>query len=886
MTPRGKQAADLEAYRAKRAPDRTPEPFDSGGSTTGQLYVMQKHAARNLHYDLRLELDGVLKSWAVPKDPSYDQGIKRAAFMVEDHPVEYATFEGVIPKGNYGAGEVIVWDRGVWVPLEDPHEGLDKGKLLFELRGHRMRGRWTLVKVKRGENEWLLIKERDALEGKDRDTFSHDSILTGRTLEDLRTGRDRDADLTQHVTALDAPRRALAPSDMRVMLAETRREPFDDDGWVFELKYDGYRVLGGRSNDEVTLRSRNGNDMARALPDIADALARLPFTDFIVDGEVVVHDDAGLPSFQRLQKRARLTRGVDIRRAAAELPATLYVFDLLAFGGHDLRRLPLLKRKELLRELLPTTGTLRYSDHIVGRGRAFFDLAESMQLEGIIGKRADGVYRSGRSHEWVKIRASKVDDFVVIGLKASKSTRGTFGSLHIAQYDGDRLVYAGSVGTGLTPKHMKEVIARAGESTGTRPAIEGLPKTSEDRWVEPRVVVEVRYLERTEAGQLRHPVFLRLRDDKEAAECVLHFEDVVAADARSQENGVTDAQSQEDGVSAGRSAEATLPTSPLAAEAALPTSPQKRAGRARHRVEAGLPKQEERSVRFTNEDKVLWPEDGYTKGDLIAYYRAIAGWMLPYLRDRPVVQTRFPDGINGKSFFQKDAPEWAPAWLRRETVWSDGSERELSYFIADDTPSLEYLANNASIPLHIWSSRIDAPGQPDWCSLDLDPKGAPFDHVIRVAQAVHRLCDSIGLPNYVKTSGSSGLHVLIPLGRQCTHEQAKLLGELLARHIVGELPDIASIARIVSQREGRVYVDYLQNGRGKLLVAPFCVRPLPGAPVSMPLRWSEVKRGLTIAKHTIRTATRRMARLKEDPMAAVLTETPDLIRALAALSKA
>ncbi|HSJ32756.1 MAG TPA: DNA ligase D [Longimicrobiales bacterium] len=874
MTPGGKEAADLAAYRAKRSPDRTPEPFDSGGSATGQLYVMQKHAARNLHYDLRLELDGVLKSWAVPKDPSYDQGVKRAAFMVEDHPVEYATFEGVIPKGNYGAGEVIVWDRGAWVPLEDPHVGLEKGKLLFELRGHRMRGRWTLVKVKRGENEWLLIKERDALEGKDRDTFSHDSILTGRTLEDLRRGRDRDTELRQRVAALDAPRRALAPSDIQVMLAETRREPFDDDGWVFELKYDGYRVVGGRSRNEITLLSRNGNDMARALPDITDALARLPFADFIVDGEVVVHDDAGLPSFQRLQKRARLTRAVDIRRAAAELPATLYVFDLLAFGGHDLRRLPLVQRKELLRELLPTTGTLRYSDHIVGRGRAFFELAESMQLEGIIGKRADGVYRSGRSHEWVKIRASKVDDFVVIGLKASKSTRGTFGSLHIAQYDGARLVYAGSVGTGLTPKHMKEVIARVGETRRERPAIEGLPKATEDRWVEPSVVVEVRYLERTDAGQLRHPVFLRLRDDKEAAECVMQS-DAVA--------GAAPATSQDDAVTTGVPAEPTDPASPRANEAAAPT---KRAVRAPHRRDAALPKEDERRVRFTNEDKVLWPEDGYTKGDLISYYRAIAEWMLPYLRDRPVVQTRFPDGIHGKSFFQKDAPEWAPAWLRRETVWSDGSERELSYFIADDAPSLEYLANNASIPLHIWSSRIDTPGQPDWCSLDLDPKGAPFDQVIQVAQAVHRLCDGIGLPNYVKTSGSSGLHVLIPLGRQCTHEQAKLLGELLARHIVAELPDIATIARMVSQREGRVYVDYLQNGRGKLLVAPFCVRPLPGAPVSMPLRWSEVKRGLTIAKHTIRTAPRRMARLKEDPMVAVLTETPDLVGALAALSKA
>jgi bifunctional non-homologous end joining protein LigD len=848
---------NLSAYRAKRSPDRTPEPFDQGGSATGRLYVMQKHAARNLHYDLRLELDGVLKSWAVPKDPSYDQSIKRAAFMVEDHPVEYAAFEGVIPKGNYGAGEVIVWDRGLWLPLEDPHDGLEKGKLLFELRGHRLRGRWTLVKVKRGENEWLLIKERDALEGKDRDSYGHDSVLTGRTLEDLRSGRDRDGELRQRIAELGAPQRVLSPADIQVMLAETRREPFDDDGWVFELKYDGYRVVGGRTGGDITLLSRNGNDMARALPDIADALARLPFEHFTIDGEFVVHDDAGLPSFQRLQKRARLTRGVDIRRATAELPATLYVFDLLAFGGHDLRRIPLVQRKDLLRAMLPGTGVLRYSDHIAARGKAFFELAESMQLEGIIGKRADGIYRSGRSHEWVKIRASKVDDFVVIGLKASKSTRETFGSLHIAQYAGDRLVYAGAVGTGLTPKQMGDVLARAGGLMAVRPSIDGLPKAAEDRWVEPRVVVEVRYLERTEGGQLRHPVFLRVRDDKEPPECVVS-DDNVAGMPNTKESAAIPAPKRARSVGVRTAADAQARRSSPAAA---------------------------RSVRFTNEDKVLWPEDGYTKGDLIAYYRAIAEWILPYLRDRPVVQTRFPDGIHGKSFFQKDAPDWAPAWLRRETVWSGGSERELSYFIADDMPSLEYLANNASIPLHIWSSRIDALDLPDWCSLDLDPKGAPFQHVIQVAQAVHRLCDSIGLPNYVKTSGSSGLHVLIPLGRQCTHEQARLLGELLARHIVGEMPDVATIARVVSQREGKVYVDYLQNGHGKLLVAPWCVRPRPGATVSMPLRWSDVKRGLTIDKHTIRSAPRRIAKLKQDPMRAVLTDAPDLVGALAALSK-
>jgi len=835
----------LGPYRAKRSPDRTPEPFGAGGSATGHLYVMQKHAARNLHYDLRLELDGVLKSWAVPKDPSYDQSVKRAAFMVEDHPVEYATFEGIIPKGNYGAGEVIVWDRGSWVPLEDPHEGLEKGKLLFELRGHRMRGRWTLVKVKRGENEWLLIKERDGLEGPGRDTFTHDSILTGRTLEDLEHGVDRAVSLEAALAQLDAARRLVRAADVEPMLAESRPKAFDAADWLFELKYDGYRVLAARSGDTVQLLSRNGNDMTASFPEIEEAVARLPFHRFIIDGEIVTHDDSGKPSFQRLQKRARLTRAPDIRRAAAELPATMYAFDFLAFGDRDVRVLPLVQRKLLLRQLLPSTGTIRYSDHVEGRGIELFAVAQQLGLEGIVGKRATAPYRSGRSKDWAKVRASRSDDFVVVGLKASKNAPGTFGSFHIAQYVKGTLVHAGSVGTGVTPRHVDEVLKRAARRD--TPPLAPNAAAREDVWLEPTAVIEVRYLEWTDAGQLRHPVFLRIRDDKRATECV-------------RADGVGDA-AEEDAAAATPAAAA--PSRARRAPAVAPV----------------------REVKFTNLEKVLWPEDGYTKGELIAYYRAIAPWMLHYLRDRPLVQTRFPDGIHGKSFFQKDAPEWAPAWLRTETVWSGGSERELRYFVADDSESLEYVANAASIPLHIWSSRVQTLEKPDWCSLDLDPKEAPFSDVVKVAKAVHALCDTIGLPNYVKTSGSSGLHVLIPMGRQLTHEQTRTVGELLARRIVDELPDIATITRVVSQREGRVYVDYLQNGHGKLLVAPFCVRPLPGAPVSAPLRWSEVNAKLDIRAHTIANMPARMKKLKRDPMAAVLTDEPDLIGALDALRR-
>jgi bifunctional non-homologous end joining protein LigD len=830
----------LEKYRAKRSPDRTPEPFGAGASPSGRLYVMQKHAARNLHYDLRLELDGVLKSWAVPKDPSYDQTVKRAAFHVEDHPVEYAMFEGVIPKGNYGAGEVIVWDRGVWIPLEDPHTGFEKGKLLFELRGHRMRGKWTLVKVKRGENEWLLIKERDSLEGPDRDTFTHDSILTGRTLEDMRAGRDVTGEITRELIALKAPKRAVRAADVELMLAETRKEAFDHADWVFELKYDGYRILAGRDDGEIQLLSRNGNDMTSAFPEIEDAVARLCGERFVLDGEVVVHDDAGRPSFQRLQKRARFLRPTDTRRTAAEHPATVYVFDLLAWGDHDLRPLPLRERKRLLRMLLPSTGVLRYSEHIEERGSAFYAFAEQMQLEGIVGKRADSPYRSGRSRDWVKIRASLTDDFIIIGVKASKSAKGTYGSFHVAQYENGKLVSAGSVGTGVTPKHIDEVLSRL--KPAKKPDIEVPMAGREDLWCEPEIVIEVRYLEWTDAGQLRHPVFLRFRDDKNANECIRKGSSAPELDE--------------------------LPIERAPAKTAKP----------KKRIEA-------REVRFTNLDKVLWPEDGYTKGDLVAYYRAVAPWILPYLKDRPVVLTRFPDGIHGKSFFQKDAPEWSPSWLRTETIYSEGSERDLRYFVVDDATGLEYLANAASIPLHIWSSRLPSIERPDWSSIDLDPKGAPFEHVVDVANAVHALCDEIGLPCFVKSTGSSGLHVLLPMGGQCTHEQARLIAELLAREIVRELPQIATIARVISQREGKVYLDYLQNGHGKLLVSPFCVRPLPGAPVSVPLLWSEVNHDLNIRTHTIRNVIARMERLKEDPLRGVLAVKPNLVNVLSALQR-
>ncbi len=825
----------LSTYRAKRSLDRTPEPGARPATpapSAGGLFVVHMHAARRLHWDLRLEMDGVLRSWAVPKGPSPNRADKRLAVHVEDHPLEYGDFEGIIPEGNYGAGAVIVWDRGRWVPLEDPHDGMQKGKLLFELHGYKLKGKWTLVKLKKGEKEWLLIKEKDGYAATDG-ALPPESVLSGLTAEELKAGKDRAAPLEKELTRLKAPRRAVAVEEAEPMLAETREQPFSKPGWLFELKLDGYRVRAARQAGEARLVTRNGHDIAPAFPEIARPLAALPYEGLIVDGELVVPDEAGRPSFQRLQNRAKVSRALDVRRGAVESPAVLYVFDVLAFGGYDLRPLPLERRKPLLEQIVPRVGPIKYLSHFEKDGEALYEQVVKLGLEGVVAKKADSPYRAGRSPNWLKIRADRTDDFVVVGFTRPKGSRSGFGALDLGAYENGKLVYAGRVGSGFTAAQLKEVSAVLERGVRPAPAFSGpVPQDPGHTWVEPALVVEVRYKEWTDEGLLRQPVFVRFRDDKPVTEIA----------KKGEGRGERDV---------GVPPESTSPISPLP-----------------------------REVKFSNLEKVFWPDEGYTKGDLIEYYRAVSQWMLPYLADRPLVLTRFPDGITGKSFFQKDAPEYAQAFVRTVTIWSEDSQRELDYFVCDDQSSLLYIANMAAILLHVWSSRVATLEAPDWCILDLDPKEAPFTDVVTVAKRVRALCDDIGLPTGIKTSGSTGLHVLIPLGRQVTYEQSRTLGGLLARVIAAELPEIATVTRQVQKRDGKVYLDYVQNGHGRLLVAPFSARPLPGAPVSMPLAWSEVTPKLDIRKFTIVNAPARMKKLKDDPLRAVLEGKPDLVSAL------
>jgi bifunctional non-homologous end joining protein LigD len=844
----------LSAYRAKRSVEKTPEPAGVVALRPGPggLFVVHQHAARRLHFDLRLEMGGVLQSWAVPKGPSPNPADKRLAVHVEDHPIEYGDFEGIIPEGNYGAGQVIVWDRGRWTPLEDPVEGMKKGKLLFDLAGYKLKGKWTLVKLKKGVKDWLLIKEKDGHVRVDGTEYPSESVLSGLTVEQLKDGAGRAAALVKKLAKLGVPRRALQARDVSPMLAETRDQPFTKPGWLFELKLDGYRVIAGRERGEAVLLSRNGHDITATFPEIAKPLRALPFEGLVVDGELVVLDERGHPSFQRLQNRAQLRGAREIRRAAVDSPATYYVFDLIAVEGYDLRGLPLERRKALLAEVVPRAGALRYSEHWEKDGETLYAQVERMGLEGIMAKKADSPYRSRRSSEWLKIRADRTGDFVVVGYSQPKGSRGGFGALHVGGYQDGKCVYVGRVGSGFTATQLKDVAATLEKARRPTPPCEGpVPTGAQPHWVEPELVVEVRYKEWTAEHLLRQPVFLRFRDDKDPKDCEL---------PESTEQGAV-----RDGENAGD-------------EGGNP-APSRKQPRTAHRAPV------EHEVVFSNVTKVFWPAEKYTKGDLIEYYRQISPWLLPYLRNRPVVLTRFPDGIDGKSFFQKDAPAFTPPWLRTERMWSEDAKRDIDYFVCDDEPSLLYLANLASIPLHVWASRVGSLEQPDWCVIDLDPKGAPFADVVTVAKATRKLCDAIGLPSYIKTSGSTGLHVLLPLGGQLTYEQTRTLAGLLARVIAAQLPDIATITRQVSKRGGRVYLDYVQNGHGRLIVAPFSVRPLPGAPVSMPLKWTEVNGKLDLRAFTIKTAPARMHKLKQDPLLPVLDEKPDLAGALDKLQR-
>ena len=826
-------SAPLDEYRRKRDPERTPEAFGGQASSAGGLFVVQQHAARALHYDLRLEMGGVLKSWAVPKGPSVRSHEKRLAVHVEDHPIEYADFEGVIPRDNYGAGAVILWDKGRYRLLhaDDPLRQLDEGTLEIELQGYKLRGVWMLVRMGGGGREWLLFSKDGRGEEPEPAEAFPGSILSGLTVSERGEPGARTAVLDKALKRFKAPPASVSRRKPAPMLASPGGAPFSDPDWLFEIKYDGVRVLARRRDDAVTLLGRKGDDITRRYPEIVHALSKTAPAEFLIDGEIVAMDETGRPSFQLLQRRMHLTDRFDIERTARAVPVRGVFFDCLEAGGRDLRTLPLAQRKECLSLFLPHRGVVQYCEHVPERGEDFYRAAWENRLEGIIGKRADSRYAAGRTREWLKFKCRPHQEFVIGGYTRPGGSRPCFGALHLGLYRGRELVYVSKVGTGFDRETLGSVherlVALAQEDS---PFAKGAPAGRGHHWVEPRLVCEVEFSGWTDDGGLRHPSFLGLRDDKAPEEC-----------------------RREEFVSPGRHDE--TPVAVREGDAPFPPASARR---------PGVP-----TFAVTNPDKVFWPNDGYTKSDLIDYYEAVAPLLLPYLRDRPLVLTRFPDGIHGNAFFQKDAPDYVPDWVATRRIYSKDADRDIDYFIVNDAQSLRYVANLGAIPLHIWASRLDTLERPDWLVLDLDPKGAPFAHVVRVARTLKAILTELEVAAGIKTSGATGLHILLPMGRQYLYEQCRTFARLLALAAEQRVPDIATVARPLHAREGKVYIDFGQNGYGRTIAAPFSVRPLPGAPVSCPLRWSEVTARLDPSRFTLKTAVRRFER-KLDPLLPVV----------------
>ena len=874
-TPTAADPSPLAAYRKKRDPERTIEPFGAPvpapaakvakpGAAPLLRFIVQEHWARNLHFDLRLELDGVLKSWAVPKGPSVRAEEKRLAVHVEDHPMEYANFEGVIPSGNYGAGSVIVWDRGTYRSFkpESVRELYERGLLELEMFGHKLGGKWTLVRT-RSEKEWLLLKKKDAAAA-DVDALERwpRSVITGLTVQEMKDAEAWLAALQKDVAAKRAPKGDLRGAQVKHMLATPSDKPFSRKGWVFEIKYDGVRVIAEKRDDQVKMYGRSGEDITTRYPEIAEAIGALLVTNIVLDGEIIAYDDSGRPSFGRLQKRMLLSKPRDVAAAMARVPVRAVFFDCLALEGHDLRKLALLDRKELLARALPPAGIVQSGDHIEEHGEAFFDAANEMGIEGIVGKRADSAYSGRRSPDWVKLKCQRRQEFVIGGWTDPKGSGRHFGALHVGVYDGAKLVHVTRVGSGfddafqdkLWPKLLQ--LARKDSPFGDTG-----PKTRADHWIEPQLVCEVRFTEWTADGGLRHPIFLGLRDDKKPEDVVredrgTESETVEVAGAEAADEVEADVEDAEDARSAKPSAQ----------------TPPARSG--------GVAKE----VRLSNLRKVFWPDEGYTKADLIGYYESIAPLMLHYLRDRPIVLTRYPDGIKGKSFFQKDAPVFVPDWIRTESVYSKDSDRDIKFFVLDDVESLRYVANMGTIPIHMWSARSGSLEKPDWFVIDFDPKGAPFTDVVECAVAMREILEDLEIPGYPKTSGATGLHVLVPLGRRYTHDEAKTFARLLATMVQHEKPEISTLARPLHARGGKVYVDWGQNGHGVTIVAPYSLRPVPGASASCPLRWSEVNKKLDPAKFNLKTLPRRFEKM-EDPLADVLGPGIDMGTAIVAIEE-
>ena len=835
----------LKDYRNKRHFERTPEPRGSAHRSGHRVFVIQKHAATRLHYDLRLEVEGVLKSWAVPKGPSLDPGAKRLAVQVEDHPFEYRTFEGSIPKGQYGGGEVIIWDQGTYAPEGElsARDQLARGELKFHLNGEKLRGSFVLVKLKKpgSKNEWLLIKHRDSFADANWNAEEHtESVVSGRTLEDLVEGRSARKPTQRNAGELTGAVRAPMPpmpKGVPVTLAQLKERPFSDANWLFEIKWDGVRAIAQIRQGQATLWARSGRDITQEYPEFRDLAAHFRAIDAIVDGEIVSLDADGRSDFQKLQNR--LGAQNPSQKLVQSVPVDYYFFDLPYADGFDLRKSPLLERKELLKRVLMADEKLHYSDHILEKGEELFEAAREKSLEGIIGKLTDSPYSGTRTSSWVKIKIVKELDAVVGGYTAPRRSRKYFGALVLGLYDGRELKFIGSVGTGFDEDSQESIFERLQELRVTRSPFRH-PPTLRERvyWVKPELVVRVKYGNWTEDLHLRMPVFLSLRKDRAPQGCTF----AAATPAPTEEPPNT-------------------PAKPRAARPPVSRDPEQE-------LQSGTSESldlesDGQRVHLTHLNKIYFPQVGLKKRDLLAYYYRMAKYILPFLKDRPLVLRRYPDGVDGKVFFQKEAPPFIPDWIETATVYSDERGGEMQYLMANNRAALLYLTNLGCIDHNPWSSRAKAQDYPDYVFFDLDPTpGTPFSTVLQVARGIYSLLKSIRLQCFLKTSGASGFHIYIPLEPRYTYEQTRTFAEVVGRLVGEEHPKLTTFERTVKNRpQGRVLIDALQNARGKPLACAYSVRAFPEAPVSTPLSPEELTKAISPEKWNLKNVPERVRRV-------------------------
>ena len=877
----------LEEYAAKRRFENTPEPPPAGKASNyvANYFCVQRHDATRLHYDFRLAIDGVLKSWAVPKGPTLDPAVKHLAAQVEDHPIEYGDFEGTIPKGNYGAGSVMLWDRGTYELVGDSTgaEQIARGDLKFRLHGEKLNGEFALVHMKgRGKgNEWLIIKKRDefAVPGWDVESYAS-SVLSGRTQEEI--ARNLPARETKRMTAgaadrvwesrpakravnTDKPavptrpqkkvgidlsavkgaRQAEMPASIEPMMATLADRPPRGDEWIFEVKWDGVRAIAFVEHEEVRLQSRSGLRCERQYPELAVIHHQIAAETAVLDGEIAVLDPQGVSRFHLIQPRIAISDPNSIAHLVRSTPVVYLVFDLLYLDGYDLRNVALATRRELL-EAVVTPGTvMRVPDAFPGAGAAMLDAARENGIEGILAKRAQSRYESKRSRDWLKIKIVDEQEFVIGGFTAPQGDRDYLGALVAGVYDDGKLRWVGNVGTGFDQKMLASLYARLEPLVTKECPFAERPKPDKGiTWVRPELVCQVKYANWTQDNRLRAPVFLGLRDDVGPRQVVR--ETAVHAEAAPADPPAD-----------------LLPES--AKEATLTI--------------------DGRTLKFTNLKKIYYPDEGYTKRQVLNYYDGVASLILPYLKDRPLSLKRYPNGIKEEFFFQKDTPESYPDWLRTESIDSDHTQKPIRYVFAEDRASLLYLVNLGCIDHNPWMSRFESLDHPDYVLIDLDPQECPFDLIVDAALLVKRVLDRVGLRGYPKTTGGDGMHVYVPIEPVYTYEEARQFADLISRLVIREKPEMFTTPRSVAKRQrNRVYFDYLQIGKSKTIAAPYVLRAYPGAPVATPLEWSEVKRGLLPRQFNITNARARFAE-KGDLFAGVLNAPQRLEEALERMEK-